>query len=258
MKLHLVRHTNYTTGARMTPSAAVQRTGCPLCDTGTMLTKEKFTMRPRDANADPSQSLIANRPKSRLPEGYTPNSTLPPGYMPPMSNLQKTGEIARQSERTSLSRRQIFVLATGGVALVVLVAIAATFFISALFVQGSLSGPDTSIDSFYSALKQQDYTRAYGQLSPAQKNAQSVGFFTSHYQQLDSLNGAVSDFTIEQSNTNGDHATATVQVTRSTVQNQVVTVTYTLDTLTLVQNNGAWAIDTITSKALTLTPTPIS
>ncbi len=215
-------------------------------------------MRPRDANADPSQSLIANRPKSRLPEGYTPNSTLPPGYMPPRRDLQKTGAVARQSERPSLTRRQILLLGVGGIAVVVIVALAATLLISAVFVQNSLGGPETTIDSFYSALKQQNYALAYSQLSPAQKNAQSEAVFASHYQQIDAQDGAVSDFTIEQSSINGDRATAEVQVTRTTLQNQTATYTYSLDTLKLVQDNGTWAIDSITSKTLAITPTPLS
>lgn len=212
---------------------------------------------PRGSNARPADSLIANRPKTSLPPGYTPNSTLPPGYLPPARDLQKTGAMARDAQKTTLSRRQIFGLAAGGLVLIAVIAVAATFVISAIFVQGSLGGPDSTIDAFYSALRQQNYTQAYSQLSPAQQNAQSLSAFSGTYEQFDTVNGPISDFTIDTPTVNGNQATATVHVTRTTTQNQVATITYSLDTLTLVQSNGTWYIDHINTRTLNLTPTPL-
>ena len=209
--------------------------------------------RPLDSEADPSQSLIANRPKSRLPEGYSPNSTLPPGYLPPTRDWQRTGAMAREADRPALTRRQIIMLGVGGVALVLAIAIVATLVISTLFVQNSLNSATTTIDTFYSALRAQDDTQAYGQLSPAYRASLSQDAFTSQFHQLDLLNGPITAFVVEQQNTSGASGTAVVQVTRSGNHTQAQ-----LDTLTLTQVNGAWYIDHIASQQQTINATPTS
>ena len=212
-----------------------------------------FLQRPRGAPSEaPGQSQI-NRPKTRLPEGYTPNSTLPPGYLPPVRDLQRTGAMLRSSRKTVLSRNQIIGLAFGAGAIVIAVAVVVTFLVGTLFVQSTLNSPETSIDTFYSALRSQDYATAYAQLSSNQKNVQSEAVFASHYQQLDVLGGPVVDFTIDQTNTSGTQATATVQVNRASTQNQI-----TVDTLSLVQNNGTWYINQIGSRTVAVTATPRS
>lgn len=210
-----------------------------------------YLQRPRGTPTDaPGQSQI-NRPKTRLPEGYTPNSTLPPGYMPPMRDLQKTGAMVRAARKATLSRNQIIGLAAGTAALVIAVAVAGALLIGTIFVQNSLSGPETTIDTFYSALRSQDFARAYAQLSASQKSAQTESDFAATYQQLDVLSGPVVDFSIDQTTTNGNQATATVQVRRVASQTQI-----TIDTVTLVQTNGTWAISQITSHIAVPTTTP--
>jgi hypothetical protein len=197
----------------------------------------------------PGQSQI-NRPKSRLPENYTPDSTLPPGYIPPARDLQKTGAMVRNARHTVLSRNQIITLAVGGGAVILAVAIAATLLISAIFVQTNLNSPETTVEAFYSALRAQNYTQAYGQLSPTQKNAQSASTFVGYYTQLDVLSGPVVSFTVTQITTNGNQATATVQVSRG-----ASTTLVALDTDTLIQNNGTWYINQIQSHTVAATPT---
>jgi hypothetical protein len=218
-----------------------------------------FSERPsRGIKARPSDSIITNRPKSSLPEGYTPNSTLPPGYMPPQRDLQKTGAMAREAQNTTLSRGQIFGLAAGGLVLIVVVAVAATLLIGAIFVQGSLGGPDTTLDTFYNALREQNYVQAYDQLSPAQRSVLSLSSFSGDYEQDDTVYGPISDFEIDTPTVNGNQATATVHVTRTITQNATTTISYTLDTVTLVVSNGAWYIDHIDTRTLNITPTPLS
>ena len=210
-----------------------------------------FLQRPRGTPPEaPGQSQI-NRPKTRLPEGYTPNSTLPPGYLPPIRDLQKTGAMVRSSRKTVLSRNQIIGLALGAGAIVIAVAVVVTLLIGTLFVQSTLNSPETTIDAFYSALRSQNYASAYAQLSSTQKNGQSEAIFASHYQQLDVLGGPVVDFTIDQTSTNGNQATATVQIGRSSTQNQI-----TIDTVNLVLSNGTWYINQISSRTVAATPTP--
>jgi hypothetical protein len=199
--------------------------------------------RPLDTEADPSQSLLASRPKSRLPEGYTPNSTLPPGYLPPTRDWQRTGAMAKDAQRPALSRRQTFMLALGGLGVVALIAIVATLVISTLFVQNSLNGATTTIDTFYSSLRAGDTAQAYAQLSPGYKASLSQDAFSAQFQQLDVLNGPIVNFTVDQQNTSGTSGTAVVSVSRGTNHVQVQ-----VDTLTLVQVSGSWTIDHITSK----------
>lgn len=221
-----------------------------------------FPERPRGARRTPTpaDSLIANRPKSRLPENYSPSSTLPPGYMPPLRDLEKTGAIARKAEKTPLTRNQILGLAAGGIVVVALVAVALTLIISTFIVTNAVngSGADTAVDNFYSALRGQSYAQAYALLSPAAKDAQSQDGFTSYYTQLDTTYGAIESFTVDAPTTNGNQTTDTVHITRSILQGQTPTYTYTLDTVHLVQTNGAWTIDSIDSKNLNITATPVS
>jgi hypothetical protein len=221
-----------------------------------------FPERPRGARPTPTpaDSLIANRPKSRLPEGYSPSSTLPPGYMPPLRDLEKTGAIARKASKTPLTRNQVLGLAAGGIVVVALVAVALTLIISALIVNNAVggSGADTAVDNFYSALRSQSYTQAYAMLSPAYKADESQDAFTSYYTQLDTTEGTISAFTVDTPTTSGNQTLDTVHVTRSILQGQTPVDTYMLDTVHLVQTNGAWTIDSVDSKNLDITATPIS
>ncbi len=209
--------------------------------------------RPLGSEADPSASLLANRPKSRLPEGYSPNSTLPPGYLPPSRDWQRTAAMARDADRPALTRRQIVVLGVGGAGLVALIAVVATLVISTIFVQNSLSGATTTIDTFYSSLRAGDQAQAYSQLSPAYRASISQAAFVAQFHQLDVLNGPIANFTVDSDNTNGNSGTAVVRVSRSGNSSQVQ-----IDTLTLTQVNGTWTIDRITSRqqpvAATATP----
>jgi hypothetical protein len=221
-----------------------------------------FPERPRGARQTPTpaDSLITNRPKSRLPEGYSPSSTLPPGYMPPLRDLEKSGAIARKASKTPLTRNQILGLAAGGLVVVALVAVALTLIISTFIVSNAVggSGADTAVDNFYSALRSQSYAQAYTMLSPAAKAAQSQEEFTSYYTQLDTTEGTISAFTVDTPTTSGNQTTDMVHVTRSILQDQTPTDTYTEDTVHLVQTNGTWTIDLVTSRTLDITATPAS
>jgi hypothetical protein len=193
-----------------------------------------------------------SRPDVRLPPGYSPNSSLPPGYKPPRLDLQATGATLRSSGKTPMSRRQVLWLALVGTGIVVAIMVIATLALSAIFVQSTVGSAETTLDTYYSALRTQDYTRAYNQLAPALKAAQSQTDYTSRQRQLDLLNGAVVKFTIQSSTVNGKSAMATVEVDRG-----VTDIQATLDTVMLAQVNDTWYIQSITSHATTpSTPQP--
>lgn len=191
-----------------------------------------------------------SRPPSRLPEGYKPGSSLPPGYLPPMRDLQKTGAMVREMDSSKLSRRQIIMLAAGGLVIVLFIAAIAAAFI----VQGSLgaigtSGPDTTLQHYYSDLKLRDYSDAYSLLSPQAQQSRSRADYINNFKQIDGLNGAITEFTIQNDVTKGNQATAHIQFTRDPSQAQV-----TVDTVQLVQSNGAWLINSIVSENVVPTP----
>lgn len=141
----------------------------------------------------------------------------------------------------------------GAVAVVALVvtAIALTTFVTS--VRGAISDPTSTADQFYSALHQQDYQQAYSYLS---KNAQahlSETAFTNQYGSLDTTQGIVDSYTVSSSSTNGNTATVALIIVRrgnlTTGQQQ---------TLTLVQQDGNWRIDSIVLGGTVPAPTQSS
>jgi hypothetical protein len=191
-----------------------------------------------------------SRPPSRLPEGYKPGSSLPPGYLPPMRDLQKTGAILRDMDRSKLTRRQIIMLATGAAVVVLFIAALAVAFV----IQGSIgtngaSSPDTTLQHYYSDLKVPNYPAAYSLLSPKAQQSRSQAAYVNNFKQIDSLNGTIVEFTIKSDIVKGNQATAVVQFSRDPSQPQ-----FTLDTVQLEQINGTWLIDSIVS--INVVPTP--
>src|SRR5215470_13562647 len=83
-------------------------------------------------------SRPVGRPANKLPAGYKPSSSLPPGYMPPLRDLEKTGAIVNDMKRSKLTRRQIFMLAGGGVVLVLFILVIGVVVGSSLIVQSAI------------------------------------------------------------------------------------------------------------------------
>jgi hypothetical protein len=107
--------------------------------------------------------------------------------------------------------------------------------------QGALSDPTTTAETFYAALHGQEYAQAYTQLSPAAQTHISQADFVSEYSDLDAVAGVVESYTIDGATTNGASASVTAQVVRrldaTRAQEQQ---------LTLIKSNGSWHIDGIT------------
>jgi hypothetical protein len=131
-----------------------------------------------------------------------------------------------------------------GVAVVLLLAcaIAATAAIaSGVWFRNQLNDPSQTALDFYSALHQQDYTRAYGFFSDDAKARLSQNAFATQFSAYDSVSGIVESYTTEGSaKVQGSTAVVTVDVVRrgNTSQAQV-------QTIHLVNQNGGWTIDRI-------------
>lgn len=212
-----------------------------------------FPERPSAARTAPSPRPVMHRPDVRLPPGYSPNSSLPPGYRPPPRDLQRSGSLARSASKTTLNRRQAILLALGGLGLIVAIMVVATLVISTIVLQNTVGSAETTLDTYYSALRTQDYAHAYDQLSPNRRAAQTQANYISQRQQLDVLGGPIVKFTIDHSATNGNHATATVTSNRANTLTRM-----TVDSITLIKVNGTWYIDSFTSQEENVSATPQS
>ncbi len=198
---------------------------------------------PTDPGSSLSGRSLSERQSPKIPDGYAPDRSLPAGYAPPARDLQRTGAMAREAARPMLTRRQTIWLAVGGAVLVAIIATVVTLVIGALFVQNTLSGPETTLDTYYSDLRNQNYGSAYAQLSTTAQHAQSESAFTAYYQQLDLISGTITSFSIDAESTNGSAGSAKVSFTRSNDSHHV-----TIDHVTLTLVNGTWQISGIVSR----------
>jgi hypothetical protein len=98
----------------------------------------------------------------------------------------------------------------------------------------TFGGPAIATDQYYSAIKGQDYARAYTYLGPQLKTVFSQEAFTQMAQQHDAVDGKVTGFSFSGLPT-GDQATVGVTVTRMNG------TSYTVH-LELRQEGGAWVI----------------
>lgn len=110
-----------------------------------------------------------------------------------------------------------------------------------LWLQGALGSPATTAQNYYSALHEQDYSHAYGYLSPAAQQRTSRDAFVAQYTSLDAVAGIVESYTVESANAQGTTASVVAEVVRRADTTRAQT-----QLLTLVQNNGSWQIDRIT------------
>jgi hypothetical protein len=112
---------------------------------------------------------------------------------------------------------------------------------SGLWLQDQLSDPATASQNFYGALHQQDYGRAYADLSSGARKRTTQPAFVAQYSELDAIAGVVESYSIMSSSTAAETATVVASVARrgdiTRAQAQ---------SLTLVKENGGWHIDQIT------------
>jgi len=134
------------------------------------------------------------------------------------------------------------ILAGLAVVLLLACAISATAALaSGVWFRNQLNDPSQTALDFYSALHQQNYTRAYGFFSDDAKGRLSQSAFATQFSAYDSVSGIVESYTTEGNATvQGSTAVVTVDVVRrgNTSQAQA-------QTIHLVNQNGSWTIDRI-------------
>lgn len=112
---------------------------------------------------------------------------------------------------------------------------------SGLWLQDKLSDPATASQNFYGALHQQDYGRAYADLSAGAHQRTTQAAFVAQYSELDAIAGVVESYSITSRTTSAGTATVVASIVRrgDTTRAQA-------QTLALVKENGGWHIDQIT------------
>ena len=103
-----------------------------------------------------------------------------------------------------------------------------------IFAASPVGGPTIASDQYYTAIREKDYTKAYGYLGADLRAKISQEAFTRQAQQQDATLGRVSHYSYGNVPL-GDPATATITVTRASG------TTYTVH-LELRQEGGAWKI----------------
>jgi uncharacterized iron-regulated membrane protein len=160
----------------------------------------------------------------------------------------KLRQLSRASIPQSLlperMRRSRAITTAAVIALVALIAAcvlgATALAASGLWLQDQLSDPATASQNFYGALHQQDYGRAYADLSAAEHRRMSQAAFVAQYSELDAIAGVIESYNITSSNTSAQVASVVVGVVRRGDTTRAQT-----QTLTLVKESGDWHIDQI-------------
>lgn len=152
-----------------------------------------------------------------------------------------------RKERSPLT--VLLVTAAGGMALLACIIVSIALISSGVWVQAQLGSPDTAVQDFFSALRAQNYTQAYGFLSSGAQNELSQERFMELYQATDTVSGPVDSYTITSTVEHGSTATVTVQVVR-----RGDTATAQIYALTLTQENGSWRVADIRHTGSTHAP----
>ena len=126
------------------------------------------------------------------------------------------------------------------VAMVVCVATAAMVLAGNLWLQSQLNDPTTTVQKFYAALGQKNYSEAYSYFSTNLKARQSEQAFADKWSGFDQVDGVVDRYTVNTGSKVGS-ATATIPVT---VVRRVPN-TAQVQTLTLVKVGNDWFIDNV-------------
>ena len=167
---------------------------------------------------------------------------------------ESSGRHPMPSQPKQRSRVLPILLGVVGVATLVACIFSATSVIAGgLWFQDQLNSPSTIAESYFTAVHQEDYQRAYSYLSSNAQHHISQANYTTQMRNADILQGGVIAFTTDSTTTSGSKATVTMDV----VRNSAPTVAQVLR-LALVNENGAWRIDSITQTGTEAAPTPSS
>jgi hypothetical protein len=152
--------------------------------------------------------------------------------------------------RSRTTNRALILTGAGVVALVICVLGTAAVIWANSLVQTGFSDPANTVQQFYSALHQTNYSQAYGYFSKNAKEHLSENAFIDLYSGYDRIDGIVQDFPIQSTAQKGSTAVVVALVTRRG-DNE----TGQLQTLNLVNSSGSWLIDGIMIGATIPLPT---
>jgi hypothetical protein len=162
------------------------------------------------------------------------------------SNRKPVGKPARFGR----SGRALILTGVGASALLICVLGTAAVIWANTLVQSGFSDPGNTVQQFYGALHQANYSQAYSYLSKNAKAHLSEQAFMNLYSGYDRVDGIVQDFPIQSTTQKGDTVVIVALVTRRGDDG-----TGQLQTLHLVNSSGSWLIDAIVLGATIPLPT---
>jgi hypothetical protein len=161
---------------------------------------------------------------------------------------QTMRKLSQSSSRNSLTphpekRSKFRVMVATGIAAAVLIACVlgtvAVVWANSL-VQSSFSDPENTVQQFYGALHETNYSEAYSYFSANAKSHLSEATFVDVYSSYDRVGGIIQDFPIQSKVVTGNTAQIVALVTRRGDDN-----TGQRQTLHLVYTNNSWYIESI-------------
>lgn len=135
-------------------------------------------------------------------------------------------------------------------AMVICVAAAAVTLAGNLWLQSQLNDPTTTVQKYYAAIGQRNYSEAYSYFSSHLKAEMSEAAFNSTWSSYDTVDGVVSSYSVTGNAVNSQNATLTLAVVRRGRD------TAQVQTVSLVKENGGWHIDNIDIGSSVPIPTP--
>jgi hypothetical protein len=181
---------------------------------------------------DPGQP---QQPGYRRNEPFSPDFFSPPAQKPPY-NIALPGSRRIQSRQKKVSRRWLWII----VAVTCVLIIAAIFIVRYL---GTLAGPTVTVDNYYQAVLQKNYSLAYSYLASnatltSQNQKIPIGpqqDYTTSSRLLDSHIGSVIGYKVA---TTSDNALLIINATRS---KNAHLIHYSVR-FTMIQEDGTWKI----------------
>ena len=206
----------------------------------------------RDLSAAPESKGDTSLPADDKPDQhrlrYTLSATIgrngqhhPSGPLTPLQVNKTSPEAGPQQSK----RHKLLPYILGAVGVIVILSclgLGAIASFSLFSFQSSLNSPETSISDFYNALQTGNYTSAYNQLSSDCQHNMTYDQFQASYTLRNESNGPIQRYQIGPISTQGNSASATVNVVRQMQTGKAVQQTQTVQ---LSVENSAWKIDHI-------------
>lgn len=206
----------------------------------------------RDLSAAPESKGDTSLPADDKPDQhrlrYTLSATIgrngqhhPSGPLTPLQVNKASPEAGPQQGK----RHKLLPYILGAVGVIVILSclgLGAIASFSLFSFQSSLNSPQTTLSDFYNALQTGNYPSAYNQLSGDCQHSMTYDQFQASYTLRDESNGPIQRYQIGAISTQGNSASATVNVVRQMQTGKAVQQTQTVQ---LIVENSAWKIDHI-------------